>query len=205
MTKMTESRSCFARMLDLRGMIIAARQGMAGADNSTALAMLAVFSIIFCALLPVWIAFDLSSTWEFTTTIREGATPVVERMAPEAQNILGMSLGALLVGLVLTSFTLLPSLFELAFPSINHPLLNTILHASILFDYITDWPKAWAATEGWAVNPPVRFVYTIIFTLFMSIGIQALLVFCLTVMTFGVLTIVRGPLPMKPMVIDQQQ
>lgn len=206
MATMDPSRqSCLAKLLDIRGVIIACRRGMMGADNSTALAQIVIFTLILLCLLPIWIAFDLNSTWEFTTTIRQGAAPILDHATPQAQSMLGMTLGSLLVGVILTSFTLLPTLFELAFPALDHPLVNMVLHASILFDYISDWPRSWATTEGWASNTPVHFIYTVFFNLFMSVGVQALIVISLTVIVFGVITIIRGPVkPMKQQVVIEQ-
>lgn len=196
-------QSCLAKLLDVRGIIFACRRGMQGVDNSTALAMILIFTLITLLLLPIWIAFDLNSTWSFTTTIREGAAPILDQATPQAQTLLGITLGSLLVGVILTGFTLLPTLFELAFPGINHPLVNMVLHASILFDYISDWPRSWETTAGWSANTPVRVLYTVFFNLFMSVGVQALIVICLTVIIFGVVTIIRGPLrPAKAVVVD---
>lgn len=196
-------QSCMSRMLDIRGMIVAVRRSMAGADNSTCLAMILIFSLIFLCLLPVYITFDLMSTWDFTTTIREGAAPVVDQMTPQAQSLLGLTVGDLLIGVILTSFTLLPTLFELAFPSIDHPIVNMAIHWSLTFDYISDWPRSWQTTASWSDNPPVRFIYTVLFNLFVSVGVQALLVICITVIVFGVIGILRGGHARGPVIIQQ--
>ena len=200
-----QRQSCLSKMLDVRGMIVAARRAMMGADNSTALAMMAVFLLVLFVLLPIWITFDLNSTWAFTTTLRNSASPIIDYATSDAQNILGLTVGGALIGLVLTSFTLLPSLFEIAFPTVNHPLVNAVLSASILFDYVTDWPRAWEVTAQWANNPPTHFIYCVFFNLFMSVGVQALIVVCLTVVVFGVLTIIRGPIKQtaQPVIVDQ--
>jgi hypothetical protein len=143
--------------------------------------------------LPIWISFDLASTWDFTTGARNASEGVVYDLAAQAGNILGMSVAALLAGLILTSFTLLPTLFELAFPTVQHPLLNMVLVASIVFDYVTDWGKAWDTASSWAANPVLHFIYAAVFCLFVSVGVQALLVVCLTVVVYAALAIVRGP------------
>jgi hypothetical protein len=201
----TEShrQSCLSRMLDIRGMIVAVRRSTQGMDNATALALIVVFTLIFLCLLPLYITFDLTSTWEFTTTIRAGAAPVIDGVTPRAQTLLGITLGDLLIGVVLTSFTLLPTLVELAFPSIDHPVVNMAVHWSLSFDYISDWPTSWATTGYWADNPVVRFIYTVLFNLFVSVGVQALLVICVTVILFCVLTIIRGG-PSRPHVVINQ-
>jgi hypothetical protein len=189
-------------MLDVRGMIIAVRRAMASVDNSTALALIVVFGLIALCLLPIYITFDLTSTWEFTTTIRDGARPVVDDLAPRARTMLGITLGDLIIGVILTSFTLLPTLIELGFPSVDHPIVNMAVHWSLSFDYISDWPRSWETTGYWADNPAVRFIYTVFFNLFVSVGVQALLVICVTVILFCVLTIIRGP-ARSPVVIQQ--
>jgi hypothetical protein len=186
-------QSCFARMLDVRGYVIAARAATASAPPGAALAMMLVFGVIALCLLPIWISFDLASTWEFTTGARDASEAVVYDLAARAEGILGMSVAALLAGLILTSFTLLPTLFELAFPTVNHPLLNMVLVASILFDFVTDWGKAWDTAAAWTQNPALHFVYTAAFCLFVSVGVQALLVVCVTVVLYAILALVRGP------------
>lgn len=200
-----QQQSCLSKMIDVRGMIVAARRAMVGADNSTALAMMAVFLLVLFVLVPIWITFDLHSTWAFTTSIRDSASPIIDYARSDAQNLMGLTVGGALIGLVLTSFTLLPSLFEIAFPTVNHPLVNAVLSASILFDYVTDWPRAWEVTSQWSSNPPVHFAYCVFFNLFMSVGVQALIVISLTVMVFGAITIIRGPMKQtaQPVIVDQ--
>lgn len=182
-------QSCAARMLDVRGYVLAARGAMAGADPAAALGLVAVFLIIALCLLPLWLAYDLGSTWEFTTALRAGAAPVIEGAALDAGGMLGMSVASALAGVILTSITLLPSLFELAFPSVQHPLLNMVLWASIVFDYTTDWGKSWEVTAAWTDNPVIHALYAASFCLFVSVGVQALLVVCATVVIFGVLSL----------------
>ena len=189
-------QSCAARMLDIRSYVLAARNGMAGAEPAAALALVAVFTLISLLLLPLWMAFDLSSTWEFTSTLRNAAEPVINDATASAAGVLGMSMASFLAALILTSFTLLPTLFELAFPSFAHPLLSIALWASLIFDYVTDWGKSWETTAAWAgENPVLHAVYCTVFCLFMSVGVQALLVVSVTVIIFGVLTIAFGRRP----------
>jgi hypothetical protein len=181
-------------MLDVRGYVLAARRATQGAPVSVLLALIAAFGIISLCLLPLWIAFDLASTWEFTTSTREAAAPVVSDLATQAQGILGMSIASALAGFVLTSFTLLPSLFELAFPSVQHPVLMGILYFAIVFDYVTDFPKAWEVTGASAIaaNPIGHLVAAAVFSLFVSVMVQALLVICLTVVITAIWNLVAG-------------
>jgi hypothetical protein len=184
--------SCLARMLDIRTYVLAARQGMGRADAGGALFMVAVFGVIALVLLPIWITFDLNSTWDFTTGLRNAAEPVVYDVTGQAEDLLQLSVGALLAGVIFTGFTLLPSLFELAFPTVNHPLLNLILLCSIVFDFVTDWGKSAELVASWTDNRTVAFFYTIGVCAFVSVFVQALLVCCLTVIIFGVLQILTG-------------
>jgi len=186
-------QSFFARLLDVRGYVLAARASTSRATGGAALAMMLVFGIIALVLLPIWISFDLASTWDFTTGARNASEGVVYDLAGQAGSILGVSVAAALAGFVLTSFTLLPTLFELAFPTVNHPLLNMNLVASIVFDYITDWGKAWDTAGAWTDNPALHFIYAAAFCLFVSVGVQALLVVCITVVIYAALALVRGP------------
>lgn len=184
--------SCFARMLDIRSYVLAARRSMAGAAPASTVFMVAVFGLIALCLLPLWIAFDLTSTWAFTTGLRDASAEAVSTVTGQLDGFLGLSVGALLAGVILTSFTLLPSLFELAFPAVTHPLLNLVLTVSIVFDYITDWGKTWDLTAQWCENPTVHFFAAMVLTGFFSVGVQAVLVCCLTVVIFGVLNLMGG-------------
>jgi hypothetical protein len=185
-------QSCAARMLDIRSYVIAARRSMAGAEPAAALFMIATFGLIALVLTPMWVSFDLLSTWDFTTGLRLASEDAIYDAASYAEGMLRMSVGSLLVGIIFTGFTLLPSLFELAFPTVSHPLLNLILWASIVFDYITDWGKAAGVADNWTNNPALAFVYTALFCAFVSVFIQALLVLCITVVIFGLLTLIQG-------------
>ncbi|MBX0326956.1 hypothetical protein K2Z83_04575 [Oscillochloris sp. ZM17-4] len=188
----TESRSCVARLLDIRYFVLAARNSMRHAEPASALFMLFVFGLIALLLAPVYITFDLNSTWTFTTGLRTAAEPAISQMSAQTESLLQLSVGALLSGIILTSFTLLPSLFELAFPTVAHPLLSLILWLSIIFDYITDWQKSWDLVGTWVDNPTVRFLITVPLCAFFSIFVQALLVISITVVIFAVITLVSG-------------
>jgi len=201
-------QSCAARMLDIRSYVLAARGGIAHAEPAAILALMLAFSLIALCLLPLWVSFDLLSTWEFTTTLRDSSQGVVEDAVASVGGVLGMSVATALAGLILTSFTLLPSLFELAFPAIAHPLLAIALWASIIFDYTTDWGKSWETTARWAGpdNPLAHTIYTVVFCLFMSVGVQALLVVSVTVVGFGAWALVRrGSRGGSSVIFDQKR
>lgn len=187
--------SCVARMLDVRSYVLAARRAMSTAEPATALYMVLVFGLISLLLCPLWMAYDLGSTWAFTTGLRDGAAPAVTEMSHQldsATGWLGLSLGSAFIGLVLTAFTLLPSLFELAFPTVSHPLLHLVLLCSVVFDYITDWGKVSDLVATWTDTPALHFIATMVLCAFVSVLVQAMLVCSLTVVLFGVITIVRG-------------
>jgi hypothetical protein len=191
---MEPRQSCFARMLDVRGYVIAARGATYGAPPAALLVMVFVFGFIALLLFPFWASYDLASTWEFTTSMRDGSADMLGTMAAQMDGALNISLGAALAGLILTGYTLLPSLFELAFPMVTHPMLMVLLYASLIFDYVTDWAKSWEVTGGWggAENGLMHILYAVSFCLFVSIFVQALLVVCLTVVVFGLIGLVRG-------------
>lgn len=184
--------SCFACLLDVRTYVLAARRAMLNAEPASALFMIAVFGLIALVLTPVYLTFDLGSTWDFTTGLRDAAAPAVEQVAAQADSWLQLSVGAVLAGVILTSFTLLPSLFELGFPSVQHPLLSLVLLCSIVFDYITDWGKTWELVGTWTDNPVLHFLFTVGMCAAFSVGVQAVLVCCVTVVIFGLLALVRG-------------
>jgi hypothetical protein len=184
--------SCVAQLLDVRGFVLAARQATRQAEPAAALFMVAVFGLIALVLLPVYFTFDLSSTWTFTTGVRAAASPAVSSITSQAEGLLQLSIGAALTGVIFTGFTLLPSLFELAFPTVAHPLLSLILWLSITFDYVTDWEKTWNLVGTWTSNPVVRFIITAPLCAFFSVFVQALLVVSLTVVFFGLLSLLRG-------------
>ena len=186
-------QSCAARLLDIRTYVIAARRSMIHAEPAAAMFMIAAFGLIALVLFPIWVSFDLLSTWDFTTGLREASEGVIYDSAAYADAMIGMSVGALLTGIVFTGFTLLPSLFELAFPTVSHPLLNMVLWASIVFDYITDWGKAASVAGTWTDNPLLAFIYTAVFCAFVSVGVQAILVLCITIVLFGIVALLRGP------------
>ncbi len=196
--------SCVARLLDVRSYVIAARQSMRHAEPAAALFMIAVFGLISLVLTPIYLTFDLSSTWTFTTGLRDATSPAIIGMTSQAEGILHMSIGALLTGIILTSFTLLPSLFELAFPTVTHPLLSLILWGSITFDFITDWGKTWDLVGTWITHPALRFLISVPLCGFFSVLVQALLVICLTVVIFGVITLVSGGRRQAEAIIIQQ-
>lgn len=186
-------QSCVARLLDVRAFVVAARAGTAQAEPGALVLMVLGFGLISLMLLPVWVAYDLNSTWEFTTALRDGAAPVIEGAAYSSAGWLDVSIGMFLAGVILTSFTLLPSLFELCFPTASHPLLSLGLWASIIFDFTTDWGKAWETTAAWANgNVTLHYLYALLFCWFMSLLVQALLVICLTFVTFGIIGLVRS-------------
>lgn len=172
--------------------MLAARAGMDRAEPGAAVFMIAVFGLIALVLLPIYLAFDLGSTWDFTTGLRNAAEPVINEIGYQTEGFLNLSVGALIAGIIFTGFTLLPSLFELAFPTVNHPLLNLLLLCSIVFDYVTDWGKSADLVSTWSDNDAIRFVYTIAVCAFMSVGVQAVLVCCLTVIIFGVMRLMAG-------------
>lgn len=199
-------QSCFARLLDIRGYVIAARGATYGAPPAALLAMIAGFGLIALLLFPFWLSYDLASTWEFTTSLRDGSADTLNGMAYQVDSLLNISLGGAIAGVLLTGYTLLPSLFELAFPTVTHPLLMILLTASLLFDFITDWGKSWETVASWsgADNPIAHVVYAVGFCLFVSIFIQALLVVCGTVVIYGVIGLVRGGARQAQAVIVQQ-
>lgn len=200
-----ESRgSCFARLLDVRTYVLAARASMRRAEPATALYMIAVFLVIALVLLPIWLVFDLGSTWAFTTGLRDTATPVVNELGYQVDGFLGLSVGALLAGLIFTGFSLLPSLFELAFPTVNHLLLNILLLCAIVFDFVTDWGKSAELVSTWSEHEAIRFLYTIVVCAFVSVGVQAVLVCCVTVIIFGVIALLRGGAQQVQAVIVEQ-
>ncbi len=184
--------SCFARLLDVRTYVLAARAGMDRAEPGAAVFMIAVFGLIALVLLPIYLTFDIASTWGFTTGLRTAAEPVINEMGYQTESFLNLSVGALITGIIFTGFTLLPSLFELAFPTVNHPLLNLLLLCSIVFDFVTDWGKSAELVSTWSDSEAIRFVYTIAVCAFMSVGVQAVLVCCLTVIVFGVMRLMAG-------------
>jgi hypothetical protein len=184
--------SCAARLLDIRTYVIAARRAMLNADPGAAVFMIAVFGLIALCLLPLYLTFDLGSTWTFTTGLRDAAAPAINDVAAQVAGWLQMSIGTVLAGVILTSFTMLPSLFELAFPSVQHPLLSLVLLVSIVFDYVTDWGKTWALVGTWTDNPVIHFVGTVFLCAFFSVGVQAVLVCCITVIIFGIISLVSG-------------
>jgi hypothetical protein len=185
-------QSCAAKLLDVRGYVIAARNGMQNAEPSTALFMIVVFGIIALVLTPIYLTFDLGSTWAFTTGVRDAATPAIGDTVALVERTLNITLGGILTGAIFTGFTLLPSLFELAFPTIAHPLLSIVLWISIVFDYITDWGKAWNLVGTWVENPVGRFLICVPLCAFLSVFVQALLVISLTVIIFGLIALVSG-------------
>jgi hypothetical protein len=198
-------QSCVARLLDVRSYVLAARQSMRHAEPASALFMMAVFGLIAAVLTPIYFTFDLSSTWTFTTGLRTAAAPAVNDMTAHAETLLQISIGATLAGIVFTGFTLLPSLFELAFPTVGHPLLSLVLWLSITFDYVTDWQKTWDLVGTWTGNSVVRFLITAPLCFFFSVFVQALLIICLTVVIFGVLALVGGSARRIEAIIMQQQ
>lgn len=187
-----ERASCFARLLDVRTYVIAARAACDRADPAAAFFMVLVFGLIALVLLPIWVTFDLNSTWAFTTGLRDTAAPVVNEVGAQVDGFLNLSVGALIAGVIWTGFTLLPSLFELAFPTVNHALLNLLLLCSVVFDYVTDWGKAAELTSTWSTNAAIRFFYTVGMCAFFSLFVQAVLVCCLTVIVFGSIALLRG-------------
>jgi hypothetical protein len=196
--------SCTARMLDIRTYVIAARNTMRHADPAAIMFMILVFGIIALVLTPIWLTFDLGSTWQFTTGLRVAATPAIGTTVATVEAALNITVGAVLTGAIFTGFTLLPSLFELAFPTVQHPLLSLVLLISIVFDYITDWSKAWELVGTWTANQTVRFLITVPLCAFFSTGVQALLVVCLTVVIYGVIALIRGDRTLAEAIIVRQ-
>jgi hypothetical protein len=202
----TENRqSCFAAMLDIRNIIGAVRAALARADASVVIMLIIVFGIIGLCTLPIWTSYDLASTWSWATNVQLSSADhigtigaYVQEKAPAGALVLDMTIGQAVTSLIVLGITLLPTLFELGFPSIRHPLLMLLLSGAILFDYITDFGSSWEATKGWggAGNWFVHFLWTaLVFNPFVSVGAQAILVVCVTVVTFGFVRLARGAAP----------
>jgi hypothetical protein len=201
----TQRQSCFAAMLDIRNIMLAVRAALANADSTVVIVLMVVFTIIGLCTLPVWTSYDLASTWSWATNVKESSAEhigaignYVDEQAPQGAMFLDMTMGQTITGLMVLGITLLPTLFELGFPSVRHPLLMMLLSGAILFDYITDFSSSWAATSGWAGadNWFVHFLWTaLVFNPFVSVGAQAILVVCITVVVFGFVRLVRGAAP----------
>ncbi|GEM_PF-1647456 len=187
-----QRRSCISTMLDLRGIVLAARQACANMEPAVALTLLVGSLLIFLCCLPIYWTWDLSSTWDFMTGMRDQAEPAFDGMQRQFERHAGNAAASVIVAFLATCFTLLPTFLELVFPSINHPLSNSAVHASIVFDYITDWPRAWSTTDGWTDNPVSHFIVCVGWTFFVSIFIQAIMVLCVTMFVFCVIGLLRG-------------
>ena len=182
-------QSCFAKLLDVRSYVVAMRSGFHGAPPGAAVLLIIGLVVICMLVLPFWAALDLATTWEFSAQLRFVAAPFVNDAASKAGGVVGMSVAAALATFVLTSFTLLPTFFELVFPSFRHPLLDMTLQASLLFDFITDWPKAYELTAATA-NPLLHYSYAAITCIIVSVGLQAVLVMCVTGIAYGSLRLI---------------
>lgn len=200
-TAQAERGSCLAQLLDIRGFIMAARRMMhETADLAVVIVLMIIFAVIGLSLSPTYATHDLASTWSWASPMADASSSKIDDMAyaldPSGARtpILDMTLGDILKAVTLVGITMLPSLFELGFPSLRHPLLMILLWASILFDYITDFEASWNATAGWsgAENWFVHFFWANIFNLWVSIGVQAVIVLCITVVIFGFWRIFTG-------------
>jgi hypothetical protein len=195
--------SCFAQLLDIRNFIVAARRMVMETDAMVVVVLIIIFAIIGLALTPLYITHDLHSTWTWATPLRDAAQPKIDDLGYAVDGVVGnatimnMTMGQFMGALTLVALTLLPSLFEIAFPSLRHPLLMIVLSACILFDYITDWEASALATASWSGsdNAIVHFAWTALFNFFVSIGIQAILVMCITVVIFGFVRLIGGAAP----------
>jgi hypothetical protein len=197
--------SCAARLLDVRGYVLAARYAMRGAEPASAMFMIAVFGLIGICCVPIFIVFDLDSTWQFTTGLRDATGPTVAQMSGQIDNWTQLSIGAVLVGLVGIATTLLPSLFELGFPSIRHPLTTIVLWGCLIFDFVTDWRATWTLVAGWTTQPVIRFVLSIGLNAFFAIFCQAIICVCIAVVASGILNLLGGTQRRAEAIILPQQ
>lgn len=187
-----------AAVLDPISLNRAARISCRGLDPGEALFTFSLGFVFSLATGIVWWLYDLVSTFLFTQGVSSTAKPIGVMLGEKAGGWVGleeMSLGSFMGGLVVVVITLAPSIMEMIAPRVMHPAAQLGLNVTILFDFITDWPTAAGMIAGHEV--PLgwlgRVIATFLLTLVLSLGVQVLFVFALTVTIASAITLIKGP------------
>jgi hypothetical protein len=181
-------------MLDTIALMRATRRGFGGLDGGASLLFLGISLVAGLAIGVLWYHYDLMSTFSFSQGIRYDTSLTASAVARAGA---GLGIGSLTASAIIIGFTLLPSLLELIAPRVVHPGVLLMLKISVAFDFITDWPTIHAGVAGWSAIDQMggpQWIYELVATffavLFVSIGLQVLLIFCVTVAAVCVLNIV---------------
>lgn len=185
--------------LDPISMNRAARIGFGGLDRGSALFSFILGFIFSWAMGILWWLYDLMSTYYFSQGISADAKPVATSLGESAGELLGsagdITLASFMGGVVVVAITLAPSIVELLAPRVMHPGAQLALNATILFDFVTDWPTAagiiaqYNVPFGWLG----QVIATFLLTLVLSLGIQVLFVLAITVTLASAWALLKGP------------
>lgn len=183
-----------AAMLDPITLNQAARRGFSNLDTGTALFTFALGLIFSLATGAIWWQYDLLSTWKFTQGISGDVQPVADQIAAKASELGDVTLGAFIGGAIVVCITLLPSIVELIAPRVLHPGVQLGLNATILFDFVTDWPTASAIVTNYEPYGGVigRVVMTAAVTLMLSLVVQVFFILGITVTIASAMSIIGG-------------
>ncbi len=197
-------RNWMMAILDVVGLVKATRAGIGGMDRAAALviAVLAFFGTIVSGGY-TWVA-DWLPTWRFAngeSPAGYGYTPDVvadalivsaAQLAIVAEGMAAITLGTFIGAVMTVGITLFPTVIQFIAPRVLHPAARVASDIAIWFDFITDFPQAWAQSEGATTNPIGRLAITIVLVFLYSLLLQTVFVLCLTAFWTAVWVLVRG-------------
>lgn len=191
-------------MLDVVALVNATRAGLAAMDRSSALLMFVLSGAgAFVSGGYTWIA-DWLPTWRFAngeaphgygytpTNVAQALIDSGEQLAVGAAGLGAMTLASFIGATIAVGVTLFPTILQFVAPRVLHPAARVAADISIWFDFITDWPQAWAQAGGVATFLPVRVVVTCVLVLIYSILLQTIFVLCLTAFAMSVVILLAG-------------
>ena len=190
MQNVQQASGFLSRVLNPATLITAVRRGVGGLDGAVSLFFLVASVLGLFAVLPPYITYDLMSTWNFFQGVQYDTGAQAEVIASFiASATQSVSLGAFIGMMIAWGITLFPTLVELVAPSIQHPGVQLFNQMCVGFDYITDFPLAWAKAGEWTQVWIVRVAVALVFNLIVSLGLQVFVVMFATVAIISLLNI----------------
>lgn len=172
-------------LLDLPTGIAMIRKNLADLDFFPSFFLLLTFGALLFPLSWFLWTFDLGATWEWTTPWRASMLDSTSSVIADA---------GFFAAMLAWIFNLTPTMMELSFPKVARgiPAIALALKVSIIFDFVTDWPKMWQTMQDIAwfsqFHPSLAFLFrliaTMIGTLFVSMGLQVIVALLLMACLF---------------------
>lgn len=196
-------------LLDIVGLVRAIRTGISRADRASALVLWVLTGLgTLVSGAFSWVC-DWLPTWRFATgeapndglytidTIAQEAIRSADGIARTLDGLGSMTLASAIGGLIAVGVTLTPTIIQFMTPLVLHPAVRLFSDMSIGFDFITDFPTAWAQAGAWVGTAGglmflVRLAAAIVLVFIYSVGLQTLFVLFAAAFVMSTIVIIRG-------------